>query len=203
MKPPMQRTLALIVEEVAGDTIVYDERSNRAHCLNQTAAAIWRHCDGRKSIDEIASGVSAALPLPVDAEIVRIAIRRLDELALLEGEAAPFENPPSRREAVRKMAVAGGAAALFPAISSIVAPTPAMARSADYHDGSGGSDFPETGGDPGGVPGGGQGDGGPGRGGNNPGRGGGNAKDKEEKKDKHNGDQHDNNKGGRGRGHDK
>jgi hypothetical protein len=143
MNQPLRRTLGLVVEEVAGDTIVYDERSHRAHSLNRTAGEVWRRCDGLTPIEEIAKGVSAALSETVDANIVRIAIGELGRLGLLEGDAGVFAGEPSRRDAVRKMAAAGGAMALLPAIGSIVAPTPAMARSGDYHDSpGGGSDDP-------------------------------------------------------------
>jgi hypothetical protein len=131
------------VEEVAGDTIVYDEKSHRAHSLNRTAGEVWRRCDGATPVEEIAKGVSAALAETVDAEIVRIALGELSRIDLLEGAAGEFDGETSRRDAVRTMAAAGGALALLPAIGYIVAPTPAMARSGDYHGGpGGGSDDP-------------------------------------------------------------
>lgn len=137
MNHPLQRKKALIVEEVAGETVVYDETSHRAHCLNATAAKVWRLCDGRTSIDEITTAISAGMVSPVDSGVVRLAVCELGELGLLDGDPAAFLAAGSRREAIQKMVAAGGAIALLPAITSIVAPTPAMAQSADYHAGSG------------------------------------------------------------------
>ena len=28
------------------ELLVYDARTHRGHCLNQTAAAVWKACDG-------------------------------------------------------------------------------------------------------------------------------------------------------------
>lgn len=168
MNYPLRRTTGLLVEEVAGEAIIYDERSHRAHCLNATAATVWRHCDGRTSIGEIATAISAGLSSPVDPGVVRLAVHELGESGLLEGHPAVSGAAESRREALRKMAAAGGAVALVPVITSIVAPTPAMAQSGDYH---GGGDP----GDGGGYGGGGEDSGGgggskPGRGHGDPGR---------------------------------
>lgn len=148
MNYPLQRKTALIVEEVAGETVVYDETSHRAHCLNATAAKVWRLCDGRTSIDEIATAISAGMVSPVDSSVVRLAVCELGESGLLDGDPALFLAAASRREAIQKMVAAGGAIALLPAITSIVAPTPAMAKSADYHAGSG-SGLPGGGGNSG------------------------------------------------------
>lgn len=121
----------LIVENLTAETVVYDPESHRAYCLNQIVAFVWKQCDGRTSEEEIAKRLPAA-GLPADPDIVRLALCELSEAKLLadEGIANIAENTPSRRELVGKLAVAAGfAAALMPAITSIVAPTPAMAAS--------------------------------------------------------------------------
>ena len=40
---PVRRAEGLIVQEVAEETVVYDQKGHRAHCLNKTAALVWRH----------------------------------------------------------------------------------------------------------------------------------------------------------------
>src|SRR4051812_49356910 len=52
---PLGRSEDLIVQEVEDEVLVYDELSNRAHCLSADAARVWRACDGVKSEQEIAT----------------------------------------------------------------------------------------------------------------------------------------------------
>ena len=58
---PAARTSGLVVRELAEETLVYDEERHRAHCLNRTAALVWRHCDGKTPVsvfyDEFRSDV--------------------------------------------------------------------------------------------------------------------------------------------------
>lgn len=43
-----------IEERAAGnDLVLYDSTGGRLHVLNLTAAAVWRLCDGSKTVDDI------------------------------------------------------------------------------------------------------------------------------------------------------
>jgi hypothetical protein len=53
LAPPARRT-DLSVEEFGGELVLSDPRNGHVYRLNQTAAEIWRQCDGRKSTAEIA-----------------------------------------------------------------------------------------------------------------------------------------------------
>jgi hypothetical protein len=139
----LRRTAELTTEKIAEETIVYDERTHQAHCLNRAAGFIWTHCDGRTSLEEIADRMPAALGLPPDTAIVQMAVTDLAKAGLLE-EAPETRRDSSRRQMIRRLAYAGCAASALPAISSILAPTPAMARSADEH---GSDDSPGRGGE--------------------------------------------------------
>ena len=55
---PVARTESLIVKEVDGETLVYDLTTDKAHCLNETAARVWKNCDGRKNVSEISEALS-------------------------------------------------------------------------------------------------------------------------------------------------
>lgn len=130
---PLARTADLIVEELSSETIVYDQKRRRAHCLNKTAGLIWQHCDGKTSLPSIARQLSQATGLPVDEEIVALGLRELSSRGLLAAKPVRMD-ARSRRQWIGRLAVAGSAAiALLPAITSIVAPTPAMAQSGDAH----------------------------------------------------------------------
>ncbi len=46
---PVARHKNLIVKELPDETLIYDLDSDKAHCLNQTAALVWKNCDGTRS----------------------------------------------------------------------------------------------------------------------------------------------------------
>ena len=120
MKSLKARSNNLLVHDVGAETVVYDRDQQVAHRLNETATAVWQRLDGETSVAEIASG------LRCDMSVVTMAIDYLQEAKLLEAEAPSFV---SRRSAVRKVAGLAAAGLLLPVVSSIAAPTPAMAQS--------------------------------------------------------------------------
>ena len=122
---------ALIVKEVADETLVYDLKRHKAHCLNQTAAVVWSYCDGRTPAAEMASRLSAELAAPVDEAIIWLALERLRKAHLLEeGDRSPaVGGRPPRRELLRRLGAAGLAIGL-PTVISIVAPPAAEAATA-------------------------------------------------------------------------
>jgi hypothetical protein len=124
---PSARKAGLVVQELPDETLVYDLERDRAHCLNQTAAFVWRQCDGRTTAGEIARALKAETAAPVDERIVWLAIDQLARNHLLD--AIP-DRPPrfsglNRREVMRAMGIT--AAVAVPLVASIVAPTPAQA----------------------------------------------------------------------------
>ena len=50
---PVARHDNLLTQDVAGELVVYDQTRQRVHRLNQTAATIWRSCDGKTSIADM------------------------------------------------------------------------------------------------------------------------------------------------------
>jgi hypothetical protein len=128
--PPLKRRDELIVRQVADETLVYDERNDRAHCLNRVAAVVWEQCDGRTSPEEIADFLNGHLGIPSDIDVVRLAIRKLDRSGLLDSGVDRQEmKGVSRRELTRRLGLAAGAAVVLPLVISIIAPTPLMAAS--------------------------------------------------------------------------
>jgi len=51
---PKAREAGLILEPLDDELLVYDIQSHRSNALNATAAFVWRHCDGKTSIPELA-----------------------------------------------------------------------------------------------------------------------------------------------------
>ncbi|HEX9696552.1 MAG TPA: PqqD family protein [Actinomycetota bacterium] len=114
---PKARGHRLVVEELDGEVLIYDLERDRAHCLNDTAARVWRGCDGRRSVAEIAAAAGLGI------SEVRYALARLERSRLLESGETTWLGP-SRREVLKRAAIAGVA---LPVVRSIIAPTAAQA----------------------------------------------------------------------------
>ena len=134
---PQKRHDELIVQDIGSETIIYDEKRSHAHRLNHAAALVWSHCDGQRTIADLAAVLQANAKLQAGSEsavsedVVWLALERLEKEHLLQDKLVRPENTPriTRRHILKKGAMAGGMALLVPVVQSIVAPTPAMALS--------------------------------------------------------------------------
>jgi hypothetical protein len=118
--------LDCLTREFGDEILVYDEERNVGHCLNTTAAAAWKLCDGKKSTTDLANSMTQALSAPVRESVVRLALAELAQARLLVDSEKPLRRT-SRRQAIRAIGIAGAVA--LPVITSLVAPTPARAAS--------------------------------------------------------------------------
>ncbi len=112
---PERRSEQLIVQEVAGDVVVYDRETDQVSALTGVDAEVWNACDGERTVGEI----TETLALP-EGEILG-SIARLDNADLLNASV-------SRRAMLRKAAL-GGAVLGGAALVSLAAPAVAMAGS--------------------------------------------------------------------------
>src|SRR5882762_9744546 len=112
--------------EFGNEVLVYDLQRDVGHCLNSTAAAAWKLCDGNSSPPQIARTLSRQLSTRVDEAVVLLALDQLAAAHLLVEPEVPVERL-SRRVALRRIGIA--AAIALPLVTSIVAPTPAHAAS--------------------------------------------------------------------------
>ena len=122
---PVARKSGLVVQEVPDEVLVYDLESNKAHCLNQSAALIWKSCDGNTSVSEIAKLVENQAGGKVTEDFVWLAIDQLSENNLLEKQLRSGLEGTSRREVIKKIGLASMVA--IPVIASLVAPQSALA----------------------------------------------------------------------------
>lgn len=122
----MARKSGLVVQEVPDEVLVYDLDTNKAHCLNQTAALVWKSCDGSRSVSDIAKLVEKQAGGKVNDDLVWLAIDQLNESNLLEQEIAANFNGQTRREVIKKIGLSSMIA--IPIIASLVAPRSAMAN---------------------------------------------------------------------------
>jgi hypothetical protein len=123
---PRARADGILSKAIDGELILYDEERHRAHRLNATAAAVWQHCDGRRTTDEIARLLSSETGKPISDEVVRLVLAELGEANLLCDHSAEGSTV-TRRAALHRLAAAG--LVLLPVVTTITAPTPADAQS--------------------------------------------------------------------------
>jgi hypothetical protein len=117
---PLARRERLLVEELPDEVLVYDLDRNKAHCLNQTAALIWNHCDGQTSVEEMAIILQQHSQERVDPEVVWFGLEQLRKARLIDRPVArPIgRDRLSRRELVKRI----GLAVSIPLVLSIIAP---------------------------------------------------------------------------------
>ena len=120
---PLARAQGIVVETLPDEVLVYDLERHKAHCLNRTAALIWKHCDGQTSVAEMLHIIQQETKTPIPEAVVWQALQQLGRVQLL---AEPIRRPASvhrmsRREVMRSLG--RGAAVALPLVTSIVAPT--------------------------------------------------------------------------------
>src|SRR5215213_9223849 len=93
VRHPSARTADLLVEEFGDELLIYDQRSDQAHCLTPAASRVWRACDGSTSVQQLGSA------LDLDAATLARALEELEACELLDyGPATGV----TRREATTK-----------------------------------------------------------------------------------------------------
>jgi hypothetical protein len=124
---PRLRADGLVIHELPDEVLVYDKVRDQAHCLNQSAALVWRACDGQCAPSEIARKLTTQLAVAVPEDLVLLTLVQLEDIHLLEQPEtlAPSFAGMSRRQMARSLGL--GAAVALPVISSILVPTPAQA----------------------------------------------------------------------------
>lgn len=124
---PVARTERLVVRELPDELLVYDLERQKAHCLNNTSAIVWKHCDGKATVEEMTRLLEKEFSTHVDEDIVWLALSQLRRLHLLnEEDKKAWARKVSRRDLVLKYLPAAMA---LPVILSISAPTAAQAAS--------------------------------------------------------------------------
>lgn len=127
---PLARMDNLVVQEMPDEVLIYNLQTNKAYCLNKSAAAVWKQCDGQKSVSEIAQSLKNEFKSPVNEDFVWLAI---DQLAKDDLVAQELQSPTaglSRREVMRRVGIASLVA--LPLVGSLMAPTAAHAVNCAY-----------------------------------------------------------------------
>ena len=123
-RTPRARRVGLIVEDLHGEVLVYDSERDKAHCLNQTAALVWKYCDGQTTISSMTNQLERDLETSnVDERVVWYALEQLSKDHLLEEDCVPpaLLSGLTRRQMVRALGI--GAVIAVPLVATIVVPT--------------------------------------------------------------------------------
>lgn len=129
MLTPTARTNGLVVQELNEELLVYDTYSNRDHCLNQSAAFVWKLCDGSRTARHIASQFEPGGLGKVTEDFVWLALDQLNENGLLENKQLPRFSGRSRREVLETIGMASVVA--IPIIASLAVPNTVFAVVSD------------------------------------------------------------------------
>ena len=121
---PMARQNGIVVQEMPDEVLVYDLDSNKAHCLNQSAALVWKSCDGTNTVGDIVRQFESTGGGKVTEDFVWLAIDQLNENGLLQNDVAPRFQGQSRRQVLKTIGLASMVA--LPVIASLVAPSNAL-----------------------------------------------------------------------------
>lgn len=133
---PKVRKEKLIIQGFKDELLIYDKERHEAHCLNRTAALVWKHCDGRTSVAEISRRLGEEIEgeAAVDERLVWYALKQFKRDHLLEekldipaGLRPSMNDGVSRRQVIRALGLT--AVVALPLVTSMVAPTPAQAAS--------------------------------------------------------------------------
>lgn len=126
--PPVRRE-PIVVQEMDGELIAYDSTREQANLLNRTAAVIWKLCDGKTGVSDIAVRASKELDTPVNTALVWYTLEQLSKKNLLVERATlpVILKGMTRREFLRAGVV--GAAVVLPVIVTLTAPTATQAAS--------------------------------------------------------------------------
>jgi len=116
----------LIVEELPDELMVYDPDRDKAFCLNQTAAFVWSHCDGTRTIAEITTSMGQHTGKPANEQLVRFALNVLAKDGLLAPSSVQRQlaSEVTRRALLKQLGVG---AAVVPLVTVLLV-SPAKAH---------------------------------------------------------------------------
>lgn len=121
--PLRKSPTGLVEKEVTGELLLCDLSNKRAYSLNRPAALVWKHADGKTSIDELATLLGKETGTPADTRVVEFALRKLDTDGLMEhtGLLSAEDTNLDRRRLFRKLGWAAALLVALPMVTSVKA----------------------------------------------------------------------------------
>ena len=119
---PKARKADLVTRQIPGELLVYDLKRHKAFCLNDTAATIWKNCNGKRTVSDLAATLSSNQHLPTDEKVIWLALDQLEKSYLLETRTTrPVGLPSISRRSLLRAGIATAIA--LPIVTMIAAPT--------------------------------------------------------------------------------
>lgn len=124
---PVARENGLVIQETGQEVLVYDLNNNKAHCLNQTAAFVWRSCNGKNTVENIAGLIEKEFSQKVEEDLVWLALDQLSKESLLETPLKSKIEGISRRDVIKRIGFAATLA--LPVVAMLSFPNQVLAVS--------------------------------------------------------------------------
>jgi hypothetical protein len=127
---PKARTEKLVVQDFNDELLVYDKQRHQAHCLNHTAALIWKQCNGRNSVAAISRHLEKQLGAEneIDERVIWYALRQFERDHLLQQKLdVPTTGRMGRRQLIRVLGLT--AIVALPLVTSMASPDAGQATS--------------------------------------------------------------------------
>lgn len=126
---PRSRQSDLVIQELEKELLIYDLKTDKTFCFNESSAFVWNLCDGNRPIEEIRRLLNKQLKSDVSEDYVWLALDQFKENNLLENNehfAIDFGGL-NRRQIIKKVGLAS--MAMLPVITALAAPKAVMAAS--------------------------------------------------------------------------
>lgn len=81
--PVAREKASLLVQELPDETVVYDKQQHKAHYLNTATALVWKHCDGKTRVGEVAQLLENQLHITSGTVEVLLALGELKRFKLV------------------------------------------------------------------------------------------------------------------------
>jgi len=126
---PKARKTDLVTREIPGELLVYDLKRHKAFCLNETAATVWKYCNGKRTVAQLAERLDQKSSSPVDERIVLLTLDLLETSHLLQapGRSRSSRLTPLTRRALIRAGIFTAIA--LPLVTAIKSPVAAQAGS--------------------------------------------------------------------------
>jgi coenzyme PQQ synthesis protein D (PqqD) len=123
---PKARKADLVTRQIPGELLVYDLKRHKAFCLNDAAASVWKNCNGKRTVKDLALALEKDRQAPVDDKVIWLALDQLEKSNLLQATATRPAGflPVSRRSLLRAGIIT---AVTLPLVTMITAPVAAQA----------------------------------------------------------------------------
>jgi len=82
-KKPLSKKEDLVIQELPGELLIYNLSTDRAFCLNETSAFVWKQADGKNTVGEIKTLMENEFNAPVNEDLIWLALDQLGRNSLM------------------------------------------------------------------------------------------------------------------------